>query len=506
VFFFGGFLLFFFFLRLWLAGFGGIHPDEAYYWTWAQDLSLGYYDHPPMVAWLIAAGQWTVHVLVPASAIHAYPAFFAQVGLRLYPYFLTCVALPLVVARAIELTQKHPLGLLQMITLMTAPVFVFGPQIVTPDSPFFFAWALALFVNLRFLEERGPDAVPGDPTPFRWGLSVAAGVAFALAAYSKYSAILIAFLFVICGFGPLNALLAATVAALLLLPHGLWFLGRGIEKEAGVLFQLKNGLGLAARQPIDFKMIGDLFGTQVFLWTPVTLWLAFYLPLADLQRFFLPRKMRRPSGTLMLWASAPLAFFGLTALRRRAEANWPLIGVVPALVLVISKCFDRRKTLIVTIISHLAVSVAAVLLIFQAGWIADRVEANFPHAAEQLRKPSRLRDFTDWDRFQTLVFEATRRENLPVLVHTYQLLSGLLFYDAIAPLDERLGDRLKIWQEGSRPSQFNLSPRYSTREKPERYWLVTHGYIAPPSGCTLTQTIYKNLADEQPYNVMRCGF
>jgi len=31
--------------------------DEAYYRLWAQHLRLGYFDHPPMVAWWIAVGQ-----------------------------------------------------------------------------------------------------------------------------------------------------------------------------------------------------------------------------------------------------------------------------------------------------------------------------------------------------------------------------------------------------------------------------------------------------------------
>ena len=30
--------------------------DEAYYWTWSTRLAAGYYDHPPAIAWIIAAG------------------------------------------------------------------------------------------------------------------------------------------------------------------------------------------------------------------------------------------------------------------------------------------------------------------------------------------------------------------------------------------------------------------------------------------------------------------
>ena len=46
-----------FLARLLCAVQAGLVPDEAYYWLWSQKLALGYYDHPPMVAWLIAIGH-----------------------------------------------------------------------------------------------------------------------------------------------------------------------------------------------------------------------------------------------------------------------------------------------------------------------------------------------------------------------------------------------------------------------------------------------------------------
>src|SRR6187549_1683114 len=32
-------------------------PEEAYHWNFARHLDWGYYDHPPMIAWAIAAGR-----------------------------------------------------------------------------------------------------------------------------------------------------------------------------------------------------------------------------------------------------------------------------------------------------------------------------------------------------------------------------------------------------------------------------------------------------------------
>lgn len=41
-------------LRLLLSGAIDLTPEEAYYWNYAQHLDIGYVDHPPMVAWMIA--------------------------------------------------------------------------------------------------------------------------------------------------------------------------------------------------------------------------------------------------------------------------------------------------------------------------------------------------------------------------------------------------------------------------------------------------------------------
>ncbi|MGH8686672.1 MAG: ArnT family glycosyltransferase [Burkholderiales bacterium] len=61
--------------RLWLAGALPMTPDEAYFVLWGRHPALGYYDHPPMVGWLltpfaaISEAAWWVRlpsVLLPA--------------------------------------------------------------------------------------------------------------------------------------------------------------------------------------------------------------------------------------------------------------------------------------------------------------------------------------------------------------------------------------------------------------------------------------------------------
>ena len=43
-------------VRLAAAGLVPLTEDEAYYRLWAQHPALGYYDHPPMMAWWIHVG------------------------------------------------------------------------------------------------------------------------------------------------------------------------------------------------------------------------------------------------------------------------------------------------------------------------------------------------------------------------------------------------------------------------------------------------------------------
>ncbi|NBT69633.1 MAG: hypothetical protein EBT78_17940, partial [Betaproteobacteria bacterium] len=42
-------------IRLWIGFTFPITGDEAYFYQWGVYLDWGYYDHPPMVGWLISA-------------------------------------------------------------------------------------------------------------------------------------------------------------------------------------------------------------------------------------------------------------------------------------------------------------------------------------------------------------------------------------------------------------------------------------------------------------------
>src|SRR6476660_4106664 len=150
-------------LRLVAAAWTPLTFDEAYYWMWSKHLAFGYYDHPPMVAYVIRAGTMI--------------AGNTELGVRLVSILL---ALPM--SYAIYRSAAILFGgvrvaatsaILLNVTLMAAD----GTLIVTPDAPLLVASSFVLFYLAKVLET-GRGA---------WWLAVGAAVGAAL--LSKYTAL-----------------------------------------------------------------------------------------------------------------------------------------------------------------------------------------------------------------------------------------------------------------------------------------------------------------------------
>ena len=151
--------------RIVLANQTELIPEEAYYWTYSQHPALSYFDHPPMVAWMIWLGTAVfgdTELGVRAVAIAIWPGsawLLHQTG-RLW--FGEEAA-----ARAVLL-------------FCLAPIFVGVGFVVTPDAPLIFFWALTLYAISQALHtERS----------LYWML---AGLGLGCAMLSKYTAVTLA--------------------------------------------------------------------------------------------------------------------------------------------------------------------------------------------------------------------------------------------------------------------------------------------------------------------------
>ena len=145
--------------RLFLANRTELIPEEAYYWTYAQHPSLGYFDHPPLVAWAVAAGT----------------ALFGdtELGVRfvnIVAWVVTCFLL-LATGKAWFSERAALAGTLLFAIL---PVFVGMGFLVTPDADFVLFWTLTVWAVSRAVQtQRHRD----------WGL---AGLGFGGALLAKY--------------------------------------------------------------------------------------------------------------------------------------------------------------------------------------------------------------------------------------------------------------------------------------------------------------------------------
>ncbi len=147
-----------------LASAGAIHltEDEAYYRLWASAPALGYYDHPPMIAWWIWLGERVVGD--------------TPTGVRLLPILASALGSFLVFDFArlsgLGAATSQRAAIWWNATLLAGG----GGILAVPDSPATLFWMLCLW-STAHARKQG----------IAWWLAV--GIAAGLACLSKYSAI-----------------------------------------------------------------------------------------------------------------------------------------------------------------------------------------------------------------------------------------------------------------------------------------------------------------------------
>lgn len=270
-----------------------LYADEAYYWMWSRRLALGYFDHPPVVAWLVRAGT----AVLPG-----------ELGVRIL--FVACGALAVVFAGLLarELTDDPRAPPVAAALAATSPILLLTGGLALPDAPVEAAYAAATWLVAR---ARGRG----------W---LAAGVAVGIALLSKYTAALLApalFLLVALDRELRRELrtpwpwLGGAVAVLVFLPNLAW---NAAHDWVAISFQVRHGgaaTGATLRSFAEF--VGGLVGGAGVVAFPLGTW----------------RLLRgRDSASLRIAAATlvPVAVTAVSALRGPVEANWAAL-VYPAL-------------------------------------------------------------------------------------------------------------------------------------------------------------------------------
>jgi len=288
-------------LRVWYCGVPELSPDEAYYWTWSADPCGLRVDHPPLLAWLIAA---TTRLLGETS-----------IAVRLPAVLLAAASVPVVhaIARTMGLSRGASLASAALSTLL--PSTATGAIIVTPDSPAALCWLLAILALARI--SRG--ARPAD-----WYLL---GAACGVGLLSKHSMAMIVLPMAAAmipspglrsRLGGVHPWIALAIAALIASPVALREVSAGLPSVSFQLDHLLGALPAAHRSSIPERLLG-LVGGQVGLLTPLV---AFYAAVAAARA--------RRAGTVHLVVAAglltPMLATLVAALLTHPEQNWASLG------------------------------------------------------------------------------------------------------------------------------------------------------------------------------------
>lgn len=415
--------------------------DEAYYWQWSRHLAWGYYDHPPMIAYLVASGT---------RLLGAH-----ELGVRLVPLALTLATAWMIGRLARDYWGTMRAGLWAMACALFVPLFAVGGIITTPDVPLLFFWTATLLLALRALRRA---------RTIDWLL---AGTAAGLGLLSKYSMVLLlpALLLALLassrgrqalkGVGPYVAMLSALVVVL---PTVFWQFGEG---GAGLLFQLQHGLGSGAGgsiEPPGAAGFARFLASQALLVTPLLFGLLVWALVRAVREY--PGAPAAPANTgldrqvvrpfLVYAALVPAAAFALASFLAESGGNWSAPIYATGFVLLggeLARLAARRAVRWQRALTWAAMGLAASVSVYVH---IESFMPLYPYRVGPLTTTAGHREFARWA--EELMAQHSPSDAARIIASDYKIASVLAFYmrgqpQTYDPFEQKSGSAYLRWQD-----------------------------------------------------------
>ncbi len=269
--------------------------DEAYYWHYAQNLSFGYFDHPPMVAWFIALGSMI---------------FDGNLGVRFVSCLLSVGTL-LVLWKLIDHPKKNDYVPHFVVLVFSMPLLNAYGFLTLPDTPFLFFCGLFLLVYKHFIKK--PSV----------GLAILLGLTMAALMYSKYHAVLVIVFVLLSNLKLLTnkfAWLAVAISLLAYAPHFVWLYEQDFISIRYHLFERRNNAYNFNKYTLGFIVnLVAIFGLT-FPW---------------IYRSLFQTKAKDTFTKALLYLTyGVLIFFFISSFNRRVQTQWIIAICIPLVVLV----------------------------------------------------------------------------------------------------------------------------------------------------------------------------
>jgi Dolichyl-phosphate-mannose-protein mannosyltransferase len=278
--------------RLWIALALPITGDEAFFYWWGVYKDWGYYDHPPMVGWLIGLVRWLL-------------------GDAIWAIRLPVILLPLAVGTMLWWALSPldgPRAAWAVLLFWLAPINWLN-SLITTDTPLIFWSMLSVAFLLRAEQNKAVDWRA-------WTLYVLSGLCLGFAFLSKYfSAVLgMAYLVYFVAFRR-ERWHAWTVLFLCALPgvacNMAWNMSHGWSNIMFNVYNRNQDAVFAWHKPLLYA------GTLFYLVTPAVAWLGWKHRKALLHT----GRNHRMIATLI---AVPVLFFALLSLKKVVGLHWVL--------------------------------------------------------------------------------------------------------------------------------------------------------------------------------------
>lgn len=348
-----------------------LYSDEAYYTLFSRQLDFGYFDHPPMIAFMIRIGSFI---------------FNNEMGVRL----LSVIAVSTALFYIYKLADVH-----KPVLFLAAIFSIFGLNILgflaLPDSPLLLFTVLFLVIYKRFLLKESLLN------------SVLLGLTMAAMLYSKYHGILIIFFTVISNFKLLRSSrfwLASILGILLFIPHLIWQFNNDFVSISYHFFE-------RSASHYQFSYTYEYIFGQIL----------YYGPFSAIFMFFAAYKFKQSNlfDKALIWNLwGIVGFFLLSSLKGRVEVNWTLPIIIPLLIFLLR--YSDTKPVFTKWFYIFAVPVFVIITLL-------RLEIAYPVFN---LKVDRIDDFRGHKEFGNEIVE--KCNGLPVITNSYQKAGIVSFY------------------------------------------------------------------------------
>jgi hypothetical protein len=237
-------------LRLHIANTFPVTGDEAFFYWWGVYADWGYYDHPPMVGWLIAAMRATLGDSIWSIRL---PVVLLPLGIGAALWWALSAVDRVRAAWAVALFWLAPLNWLN--------------TLITTDTPLIFWSVLSVAALMRAEQRHALDRRA-------YGLYALAGMFIGCAFLSKYFAVVLGLTYIIYfAFYSRDRLAGLALLILFSLPFAAVNIGyNATHGWPNIMFNVYNrneGAVFEWRKPLMYV------GMMAYLITPAVLWLVF---------------------------------------------------------------------------------------------------------------------------------------------------------------------------------------------------------------------------------------